>query len=368
MIEYKKLGEILMKLRNSFAILCSAAFCFSLALTGCNTRNNNNNGSDVSWTITFDSKGGSSVASQTVKDGETVTKPTNPTKENYKFVEWCEDTACVTPFDFSTAIHSDWTLYAKWQSSGGGGGGGGVTPPDPTTYPYYVTIGSTNKGLSEVDKDATDPSNLVSKYKATVESVTAGAQITFTDGNETIRPGSDAEDATNKNNISGDYDNGFTIHNDATNVEVWLKKWSDGYSFWITGYESGGSIGPSTTPHGPEGSTLVSWYIVGQGSFSTNDWQISGGVQLYSNPASATDKGCILNMSFVVGDIFKVTDGETWYGYDKVDQWDDPSNKGRSNFEAVADGYGGSNIKCTIAGAYDIYVNQSGNFWIQAAA
>ncbi len=240
-----------MKLRNSFAILCSAAFCFSLALTGCNTRNNNNN-SDVSWTITFDSKGGSQVDSQTVKDGEMVTKPANPTKENYKFVEWCEDTACVTPFDFSIAIHSDWTLYAKWQSSGGGGGGGG-------------------------------------------------------------------------------------------------------------GGEQSGA-------HGPEGSTLVGWYIVGQGSFSTNDWQISGGIQLYSNPASTTDKGCILSISFAVGDIFKVTDGTTWYGYEKIDTWDDPSNKGRSNFEGVNDNYGGQNIKCTVAGVYDMYVNKDGNFWIQSAS
>ena len=361
-----------MKIRNSLLVLCSVAFCLSLALAGCNTRNNGGQTGKSTWTVTFDSKGGSEVAPVEVKNGETVAKPADPTKENYTFKQWCEDETGVTPFDFNTPITTNWTLFATWtpggSGGGGGGGGGDITPPDPITYPYYVTIGSNTEGLTEVDKDATDPSNLVSKYKATMESVTAGAQITFTDGNETIRPGSDAEDATNKNNKNGSWDDGFTIHNDATNVEVWLKKWSDGYSFWITGYESGGSIDPSTTPHGPEGSTLVSWYIVGQGSFSTNDWQISGGVQLYSNPNSTTDKGCILSISFAVGDIFKVTDGTTWYGYEKIDQWNDQSNKGRSNFEGVNDNYGGKNIKCTIAGVYDMYVNSSGTFWIQTAA
>ena len=232
-----------MKLRNSLAILCSAAFCFSFALAGCNTRNNGGQTGKDTWTVTFNSMGGSEVAPVEVKNGETVAKPADPTKENYTFKQWCEDEAGVTPFDFNTPITTNWTLFATWTPSGSGGGGGGgggdITPPDPTTYPYYVTIGSDTKGLTEVDKDASDPSNLVSKYKATLESVTAGAQITFTDGNETIRPGSDTEDATNKNNKNGSWDDGFTIHNDATNVEVWLKKWSDGYSFWITGYSNG---------------------------------------------------------------------------------------------------------------------------------
>ena len=371
MVLYKNLGEILMKLRNSLAILCSAAFCFSLALTGCNTRNNNNNGSDVSWTVTFDSKGGSSVASQTVKDGETVTKPTNPTKENYKFVEWCEDTACVTPFDFSTAIHSDWTLYAKWQSSGGGGGGGGGGGQQ-TTGDYYAQIGS--QKMAMVSDSEIIAETQVANYVCTFANLTAGDSIKFLNAEEQIitNVGPDNDYDGNHNNVAGTFDDGYTIHNDATNAKVSLRIWEDGHSFWIEGYTSGGGGGggggEQGGAHGPEGSTLVSWYIVGQGSFSTNDWQISGGVQLYSNPNSATDKGCILNMSFVVGDIFKVTDGSTWYGYEKVDQWNDPSNKGRSNFESKDDGYGGQNIKCTIAGAYDIYVNQSGNFWIQAAA
>ena len=127
---------------------------------------------------------------------------------------------------------------------------------------------------------------------------------------------------------------------------------------------------PAADPkgHGPEGSTLVSWYIVGEGSLWTSDWSVDAGVQLYSNPSSETDKGCILSVTFAEGDIFKITDGTTWYGYEKVDTWDDPSNKGLHNFEGVSDGYSGTNFRCKVAGSYDIYVNSSGNMWIQAAA
>ena len=361
------LGETLMKIRNSLAILCSAAFCFAFALTGCNKRNNNSN---VSWTVTFDSKGGSPVEAQEVKDGETVAKPANPTKENFTFVEWCEDNNCVTPFNFSMEIHSDWTLYAKWQSSGGGGGGGGGGD-QPTTGDYYAQIGSQKLAMT-ADTERIAETQLAN-YVCTYASLTAGDTIHFLNNEEqTItNVGPDADYDGNHNNVSGTFDAGYTIHNDATNAKVSLRVWEDGYSFWIEGYSTGGGGGGGEQPgepHGPAGSTLVSWYIVGQGSFSTNDWQISGGVQLYSNPASGTDKGCILSISFEVGDKFKVTDGTTWYGYEKVDPWNDPSNKGLHNFEGVDDGYGGQNFKCTTAGTYDMYVNKDGNFWIQSAA
>ena len=122
-------------------------------------------------------------------------------------------------------------------------------------------------------------------------------------------------------------------------------------------------------PHGPEGSVAVSWYLCGSGSlWGETGWTIEGGVQLFSNPDSATDKGCILSLAVAVDDLFKVTDGTTWFGYDKVDQWDDPSNAGKTNFAALDDGFGGSNIQCTVAGTYDIYVNEQGKFWIQLSA
>lgn len=158
-------------------------------------------------------------------------------------------------------------------------------------------------------------------------------------------------------------------------MAVYLKQWESAYTFWITTPASGGSqqggeggSQQQTGAHGPEGSELVSWYIVGAGSLWETEWSVEGGVQLYSNPASETDKGCILSITFAENDLFKVTDGTNWYGYDKVNQYASDANKGKTNFEGADDGMGGKNIKCKVAGTYNIYVNASGEFWIEAAA
>lgn len=62
-------------------------------------------------TITFDSKGGSSVKTITVERGSKATKPTNPTKSGYTFAGWYNGE---TLFDFNTAITTNITLVAKW--------------------------------------------------------------------------------------------------------------------------------------------------------------------------------------------------------------------------------------------------------------
>ena len=67
--------------------------------------------------VKFDSQGGSSVGSQTPASGSTVTKPADPTREGYAFGGWYTDAACTKAYDFSTAVTSDMTLYAKWTKS-----------------------------------------------------------------------------------------------------------------------------------------------------------------------------------------------------------------------------------------------------------
>ena len=65
----------------------------------------------ATYIVTFDSDGGSEVASQTVESGKTATKPTDPTKTGYSFNGWYNgDTA----FDFAAAIEGDVTLKVKW--------------------------------------------------------------------------------------------------------------------------------------------------------------------------------------------------------------------------------------------------------------
>lgn len=66
------------------------------------------------YTVTFDSKGGSAVASQIVEAGEKATKPADPTKECAIFDGWYTDAACTVLYDFDTPVNSSFTLYAKW--------------------------------------------------------------------------------------------------------------------------------------------------------------------------------------------------------------------------------------------------------------
>lgn len=50
-----------------------------------------------------------------VEDGDAVAEPeVNPTREGYSFEGWYTEPACLTPYDFSSAVTSDITLYAKW--------------------------------------------------------------------------------------------------------------------------------------------------------------------------------------------------------------------------------------------------------------
>ena len=73
------------------------------------------------FTITYNTLGGTSVSSQTIGEGEKYTKPTNPTKANteyeeYQFVGWYLDENCSDgkEFNFDNDVTSSVTVYAKW--------------------------------------------------------------------------------------------------------------------------------------------------------------------------------------------------------------------------------------------------------------
>lgn len=69
------------------------------------------------YTVTFNTDGGSDVAAQTVTSGAKATKPADPAKEGFTFDGWYKDAAFTTAFDFNTAINSDVTVYAKWNAT-----------------------------------------------------------------------------------------------------------------------------------------------------------------------------------------------------------------------------------------------------------
>ncbi len=69
----------------------------------------------VSFTVSFQTSGGSDVASVSVLNGKTVTKPADPTKEGNAFIGWYTDSAYTKEFNFdTTVIGADTTVYARW--------------------------------------------------------------------------------------------------------------------------------------------------------------------------------------------------------------------------------------------------------------
>jgi len=110
----------------------------------------------ITFTVTFDSQGGSSVESLTgVMPGSTITKPSTPERPGYTFGGWYKEAACINPWNFSVdTVTENITLYAKWiyNSAGSGGGiGGGIiiggSDSDDTqdTQTYNAIISCINK-------------------------------------------------------------------------------------------------------------------------------------------------------------------------------------------------------------------------------
>ena len=63
------------------------------------------------YKINFNSNGGTEVTEQTIKDGSNASKPVDPTREGYVFVEWLLDDKS---YDFSKPVNKEITLVAKW--------------------------------------------------------------------------------------------------------------------------------------------------------------------------------------------------------------------------------------------------------------
>ena len=95
----------------------------------------NNCGQFPPVTVTFDSQGGSKVASQTVDFHDYATEPADPTRAGYVFVGWYSQASGGTPWDFDEDYVMDpMTLYAHWEPVKGGND----TPAEKTVTMYRL--------------------------------------------------------------------------------------------------------------------------------------------------------------------------------------------------------------------------------------
>ena len=111
------------------------------------------------YTVTFETSGGSAVDPVTVDAVSTVTKPADPTKSGYTFGGWYKDSTLQTPWDFANGtVTADTTLYAKWTANPPAPS---YDDPDPT---YAVSAPAAENG-----KIAVSPKN-----------ASAGSTVTIT--------------------------------------------------------------------------------------------------------------------------------------------------------------------------------------------
>ena len=111
------------------------------------------------YTVTFETSGGSAVDPVTVDAGSTVTKPADPMKSGHNFGGWYKDSTLQTPWNFANdTVTADTPLYAK----------GTATPPAPSyddSDPTYAV----SAPAAENGKIAVSPKN-----------ASAGSTVTIT--------------------------------------------------------------------------------------------------------------------------------------------------------------------------------------------
>jgi uncharacterized repeat protein (TIGR02543 family) len=143
-----------------------------------------------SWTLTWNSQGGSSVADGTFSTGSAITPPSDPTYSGYTFVGWYESATTGTKINFGTyapTATANLTLYAHW-----------VATPNSRQVDVSLTFGGTygtapNSSTATLNLTATEGATLTVHYTAPTGSTRgvtwwkkASGSSTWTQVNSTV--------------------------------------------------------------------------------------------------------------------------------------------------------------------------------------
>lgn len=193
-----------------------------------------------SYTVTWNSNGGSSVSSSSVNYGADLSAPSPPTRAGYHFVGWsATDGGSVVSFPYAHPNTADFTMYAKWERatytlsfdnnySGGSSStstyysGDTLTLPTPTRSGYTLngwytsSSGGSKVGDSGDTYSPLSSSNLILRYELDDPDSYPGTGTTVTDISSAVNSG-----------VSG------TVNATATNGPTFST--SDGMSFSFDG-------------------------------------------------------------------------------------------------------------------------------------
>jgi len=168
---------------------------------------------DTVYTVKFNSDGGTSVADQTVANGETATVPVEPTKAGYTFIEWQLNGVA---YDFATPVTENITFLATWKAD----------TPQPGTK-YTVTYYGNNNTGGTVPVD--------SKQYSSGDTVKVEGRNTLYRTNYTFKGWSTTKNATRVEYTAGDT---FKITANTTLYAQWEKDSDSSGGGWTWGGSS----------------------------------------------------------------------------------------------------------------------------------
>jgi uncharacterized repeat protein (TIGR02543 family) len=313
---------------------------------------------ETKFVVTFNSDGGTSVASQNVKEGEKVTRPSDPTLENAEFVGWFI-TGETEEYDFNTPVTSNIELTAKWN------------------YSYSVTF-VVNGGTSvetQIVKEgekATRPSDPIKEgysfggwYLSNQYLEEFDFETTITMNYELFAKWNDDQIAPQPNTFSVifDADGGTSIESQTVNENEKATCPSapekEGYTFdgwYLDGENEEFNFETLITSN----ITLKAKWVIAQKQYTSyyltgtfTNWTNKEEYNMYkSSKSSNTDKAIILGVQLRKNASLKITDGTSWYGY----------NDSLSNIATSGEG---ENIVLNESGTYNIYLNENYEVWIE---
>ena len=213
-----------------------------------------------SYSVNFDSNGGSAVASQSVKYGSKASRPTDPTRAGHTFQGWYTSRDGGARYDFNQTVTGDVTLYAHWSVNSytlAFDGNGGKASESSRTVQYGSQYGSlptatrtghTFQGWYTAKSGGTkvSPSTTMGAANTTLYAHwSVNAYTLAFDGN-----GGKASESSRKVQYGGQYGSLPT----ATRT---------GYAFqgWYTARDGGTKVSPSTTMGAADTTLYAHWSV-----------------------------------------------------------------------------------------------------------
>ena len=110
------------------------------------------------YTVTFDTAGGTPIPAQQKTTGLVARPENNPARSGYRFLNWNASATEAAVFDFDQPVNADTTIYARWSRVSSGG-----SSSSSTAY-YPVTVNKSENGT----------------VTASVQNASTGMKITLT--------------------------------------------------------------------------------------------------------------------------------------------------------------------------------------------